>query len=87
MCRELELEYTNHARERMVLRKLLDTWIEGVIAEPTLRGPDPRDPEIERFYGPVPELGNYYIRVAVNTTANPWRVVTVFVDSKAGGEL
>ena len=83
----MELEYTYDARERMALRKLLDTWIERVVAEPALRGTDPKDPQIERFYGPVPELGNHYLRVAVNTHASPWRVVTVFVDSKAGEAL
>ena len=71
----------------MVLRKILDKWVEEVIAEPVLREPDPIDPEIERFYGPIPELGGHYIRVAVNTSATPWRVVTVFVDSRAGGRL
>ena len=82
-----ELYFTRHARDRMALRNIIDTWVEGVIAEPALREPDPTDPEIERFYGRISELDSHYLRVAVNTVANPWRVVTVFVDSGVGGRL
>ena len=71
----------------MALRNISDNWVEEVIAEPVLRRPDPNDTEMERFYGPVSELGGRYIRVAVNTTATPWRIVTVFIDSMAGGRI
>ncbi len=82
-----ELYFTRHAREQMASRNIIEAWVERAIAEPALRVPDPRDLEIERFYGHVPELDDHYIRVAVNTVANPWRVVTVFVDSRAGGGI
>ena len=82
-----ELSFTRHAREQMASRNIIDTWVQRVVAEPALRVPDPKDLEIERFYGQVPELDDHYIRVAVNTFANPWQVVTVFVDSRAGGRI
>ena len=71
----------------MALRKIPYNWVEGVVTEPVLREPDPTDNEIERFYGPISELDDRYLRVAVNTTAIPWRVVTVFIDSRAGGKI
>ena len=82
-----ELYYTKHAQDQMALRNILDIWVEEVVAEPALREPDPTDPDIERFYGQVSELGGHYIRVAVNTTTTPWRVVTVFIDSRVGGRI
>ena len=80
-----EVHYTKHALDQMESRNIPYNWVEEVIAEPVLRQPDPTHAEIERFYGPVTELGGRYLRVAVNTAVTPWRIVTVFVDSSAGG--
>ena len=66
-------------------REIPPEWAERVIEYPSLQLPDPSDPEVERFFGRIPEFGNRILRVAVNTRANPWRVVTVFFDRNAGG--
>ena len=71
----------------MLLRNIPYNWVEEVITEPVLREPDPIDAEIERFYGPISEAGDRFLRVVVNTAVAPWRIVTVFVDSRAGGRL
>ncbi|MYB25567.1 MAG: hypothetical protein F4X37_10780 [Acidimicrobiia bacterium] len=52
--------------------------------------PGPRDPcdaEVERFYRTIPERGGRVLRVLVNVTADPWRVVTAFFDRSMRGEL
>jgi hypothetical protein len=46
---------------------------------------DYHDPEIERFYKSVPEFDGRVLRVAVNTSMEPWVVVTAFfVRAKKG---
>ena len=81
------LIYTEHATTRMALRKIPKDWIERVVAQPLLIAQDPDDPEVELFYGSVPEFGNRVLLVAVNTHVAPWRVVTVFFDNRMKGQL
>ena len=81
----MDLRYTIHALTVMDEREILPEWVERVVEFPSLRLPDPNDPEVERFFGRIPESGNRVLRVAVNTGTNPWLVVTVFFDRNAGG--
>ena len=81
------LELTGHAIRMMAERKISAGWIQQVIAAPALRVPDPDDPEIERFFRIIPENGNRVLRVAVNTRATPWRIVSVFFDRGMKGAL
>ena len=62
-------------------------WVESAVAEPALRTSDPNDPEVERFFRPIPERGGRVLRVAVNTRVAPWRMVSVFFDRSMRGEL
>lgn len=62
-------------------------WVERTVAKPALRASDPNDPKIERFFRRVPEWGDRVLRVAVNTSVAPWRVVSVFFDRNAKGIL
>lgn len=67
-------------------------WVEGAIAEPMLRVPDPNDFEIDRFYYKIfvvkiPERGGRVLRVAVNIRVAPWRVVIAFFDRTMKGKL
>ena len=52
-----------------------------------MRVPDPNDPEVERFFRPVPEYGDRVLRVVVNTSVVPWRVVSVFFDRTMKAKL
>ena len=83
----LALEYTRHAAHAMDERMILRNWVESAVAEPTVRMPDPDDPEVERFFRRIPEHGDRVLRVAVNTRVAPWRVVSVFFDRSMRGEL
>ena len=83
----MKLEFTKHAVHVLDERKIPVEWVEQVMAEPALRTPDPNDPEVERFFGRVPERGGRVLRVVVNTRVAPWRVVSVFFDRSMRGEL
>ena len=51
----MKLEFTKHAAHVMAERAVSVEWIERAVAKPALREPDPNDPEVERFFCPVPE--------------------------------
>ena len=82
-----KLEFTKHALHAMTERAIPMEWVEWVVAEPALREPDPTDPEVERFFRPIPEQDNRMLRVAINTRVAPWRVVSVFFDRNMKGKL
>ena len=83
----LTLEYSRHALHVMAERLIPVEWVELTVAEPTLRTPDPNDPDVERFFRPIPERGDRALRIAVNTHVAPWRVVSVFFDRSKRGTL
>ena len=83
----LSLEYTGHAIQVMAERGILAEWVELAVTEPSLRVPDPNDPALERFFRRIPAHGDRALRVVVDTRVAPWRVVSVFFDCSAGGEL
>ena len=83
----LKLEYSRHALHVMAERLIPVKWVELTVAESALRTPDPNDPDVERFFRPIPERGDRALRVAVNTHVAPWRVVSVFFDRSKRGTL
>ncbi|MYH97198.1 MAG: DUF4258 domain-containing protein [Acidimicrobiia bacterium] len=81
------LTYTLHARHVMEERYISSEWVERAVATPERRTRDPHDESVERFYIRVPERDGRVLRVAVNTDADPWRVVSAFFDRSMRGEL
>lgn len=81
------LNFTKHAIDAMAERMIPAEWVQSVVALPTLRVPDPIDPEVDRFYGSIPEKDDRVLRVAVNVNVAPWRVVSVFFDRNMRGKL
>ena len=81
------LAYSRHALHVMAERLLPVEWVELAVAEPASRTPDPNDPDVERFFRPIPEHADRVLRVAVNTRVVPWRVVSVFFDRSMKGKL
>ena len=49
--------------------------------------PDPEDATVERYFRYIPEFGGRLLRVAVNTTVETNRVVSVFFDRTMKGKL
>jgi hypothetical protein len=81
------VEFTEHAKEAIKERKIEYHWIQQTLNEPELRTQDPNDSQVERFFQKIPENGNRVLRVAVNTNAWPWKVVSVFFDRTMKGKL
>jgi len=78
--------YTEHARQRMVKRRLAQEWIERVIANPARIEPDETDPELEHRLGRIPELADRVLRVIV-AKSEPMRVITMHLDRNLKGLL
>ena len=83
----MKFELTRHARKALAEREIPIEWVERAFSQPELRLPDPDDAAVERRYRKIPEFGGRVLRVAVNITVEPNRVVSVFFDRKMKGKL
>jgi hypothetical protein len=61
--------------------------MERTLSAPELVLPDPDDATVERRFRRIPEFGGRVLRVSVNTTVEPNRIVSVFFDRKMKGQL
>ncbi|MYI82637.1 MAG: DUF4258 domain-containing protein [Chloroflexi bacterium] len=83
----MRLLFTRHALDALADRTIPIEWVERIVAGPELRTHDSDDPEVERFFGRIPERDDRVLRVAVNTRVVPWRGVSVFFDRAMRGRL
>ena len=83
----MKYELTSHAKKALAERDIAVDWLERTLTAPELVLPDPDDAEIERRYRKIPEFGGRVLRVAVNTTVEPLRIVSVFFDRQMKGKL
>ncbi len=83
----MNYELTQHARDVLAERQLPVEWPERALREPELGQPDPTEATLERRYRQIPERGNRVLRVVVNTTVAPERVVSVYFDRTMKGKL
>jgi hypothetical protein len=83
----MKFELTKHAQKALDEREIPMEWLERTFAAPELTLPDPDDATVERRFRRIPEFGGRVLRVAVNTTVEPNRVVSVFFDRKMKGKL
>jgi len=81
----MRLEFSEHASDALLDRRIDRQWIERTVANPASRETDPSDPALERCYGPIQEREDRVLRLVANTRADPWRMVTVFFDHKRRG--
>lgn len=82
----MNVTYTHHAELVMRERRIPAEWVERCVALPALRQRDPGDAALERLFISVPEFGGRVLRVVVNTTVDPWRIVSVFFDRSMKGK-
>jgi hypothetical protein len=68
-------------------REIAMEWIQRTLDAPELSMPDPNDSSVERRFRRIPEFGRRVLRVAVNMTVEPKRVVSVFFDRTMKGKL
>jgi len=83
----VKYELTNHAKKALTEREISVDWLERTLNAPELTLSDPDDIEVERHFRKIPEFGGRVLRVAVNTTVEPVRIVSVFFDRTMKGKL
>ena len=76
----MNYELTKHAQKALEERGIQIEWLERTLSAPECVLPDPADATVERYFRRIPEFGRRGRRVAVNTTVEPNRVVSVFFD-------
>jgi hypothetical protein len=83
----MNYELTQHARDALQERQIPVEWMERIIAKPALVQPSPRDPALESRFAKIPEHGDRVLRVVLNNTVVPARVVSVYFDRTMKGKL
>jgi uncharacterized DUF497 family protein len=78
----MDYRLTQHARDALEKRQIAVAWLERVLARPEWTEPDPVDAALEHRLAAIPELGNRVLRVVVNTSASPPRVITAYFDRR-----
>ena len=73
---------TEHARNALEKRGIEIPWMERVFDRPETTEADPVDPDLEHRLARIPEWGNRVLRVIVNRTTTPPRIVTAFFDRR-----
>jgi hypothetical protein len=74
---------TEHARDAIHKRGIAIEWLERALDTPQWRVPDELDAALEHRLAVIPEFGGRVLRVIVNTTAEPERVITAYFDRAA----
>lgn len=83
----MKYELSRHAKDSVAERQIPIEWIERVLSSPARRMPDRRDAALEHRLGVIEEHEGRVLRVVVNPTAVPIRVVTVYFDRTMKGKL
>jgi hypothetical protein len=68
-------------------REISITWLERVLNAPQRVEADPEDAQLEHRLGRIPEHGNRVLRVVVNKTIRPVRVITLYFDRAMRNKL
>ncbi len=73
-------EFSEHAREMLRERNILEAWVERVLEEPEIT--EWKEDGTLHYLRAIEEFGGRYLRVVVNPEAAPQRIVTVFFDRR-----
>jgi len=84
MAEEAELQYTRHFKDMLKERSISMSLINRALAEPE-KVEDHSD-GTKHFLRRIPEHGNRWLRIIVNTTVVPNKAVTAFFDRRFRGE-
>lgn len=71
---------SDHARKRILKRKIRTEWIETTLAHPARTGNDDVDPTLAHALRPILEKGFRVLRVIYNETTDPVIIVTAYFD-------
>lgn len=76
---------SDHARKRILRRKIRTAWIEAALSDPGRTENDDSDPALVHALRSIPERSFRILRVIYNETSNPVVVVTAYFDNEATG--
>lgn len=76
----MRYELTQHAKDVLAERGIRLEWLETALAKPQLTVADAVDPDLEHRLLRIPDYGNRVLRVILNCTVDPVRVVSVYFD-------
>ena len=82
----MNYQLTQHAEKVLAERGIAVEWLERTLDDPQWTEPDSSDAAVRRYFRPIPEFGGRVLRVVVNTTVEPARVVSVFFDRTRKGK-
>ena len=74
---------TEHARQRMRVRLIHQTWVTGTALAPEWIEPEPRHAGAERRFRAIPEFGGRILRVVCLETDDTIRIITMTWDRGA----
>jgi hypothetical protein len=83
----MNYDLTKHAQKALEERGIQIEWLERTLSAPECVLPDSSESTVERYFRCIPEFGVRILRVAVNTSVEPNRVVSVFFDRAMKGKL
>jgi hypothetical protein len=75
-------ELTEHARYQMQDRAIQPKWVESTLSAPQRQLPLADSHGNTHYLKQIPDFGDRWLRVIVNPTVEPQRVVTVFFDRR-----
>ena len=78
---------TDHAGKVLEERQILAEWLERTLNDPTMTEGDPADESLERRYRAIAEADGRVLRVVINASVEPVRVVSVFFDRRMRGKV
>ena len=76
-----------HAIAAMTARRIPETWVRDVLANPDQLTLDSIDPTLRHAIGPIAQNQGRVLRVVYNGSVEPWHVVTVFFDRRLRNAL
>lgn len=80
-------EFTRHARDALRKREILEEWVQRVLQQPQKIEADRLDPSLEHRMLPIVEKEDRVLRIIVNRTVSPERIITAYFDRKLKGKL
>lgn len=81
----IDYEFSEHAYDMLKERDIKESWVRL-----TLEGADKEEVKEDgtiHHIKSIEEYGGRYLRVVVNATVHPQRIITLFFDRRLGGEL
>ena len=82
MGKAFECQFTAHAVQMLVERRIEREWVDHVLAEPD--GVHEKEDGTVHYVGAIARCGGRVLRVVINPSSEPPRVVTAFFDRRLG---